>query len=81
MRHYKNNNGSSEQNTQRPQNGDNLHVIRRKELEHIKKNFEASESKFRSEIKDKMLKQQKIKIFYQQMNEAFVNYIHNNKFY
>lgn len=28
-----------------------------------------------------MLKQQKIKIFYQQMNDAFVNYMHNNRFY
>jgi hypothetical protein len=81
IRHYKNN-IYSEQVTQRPGNAtDAFHVIRKKDIEQIQRNFEASESKFRSALKEQMLKQQKLKIFYQQMSEAFINYIHTNKYY
>lgn len=56
IRYYKNN-VQSEQVTQRPDiPSDQLHVIRKRDIEQIQRNFEASESKFRSAIKEQMLK-------------------------
>jgi len=44
-------------------------------------NFEASRIKFEQVLKANMHKQQRIKIFFQQMNEAFGAYFNNFRMY
>ena len=66
---------------QQKPDGYNLHVIRKGQLENVEKSYESSKGKFETCLKDFVKKQQRSKIFYQQMIDAFGNYVHYNRLY